>query len=245
MNASASFSLIAARMQDRMVRLPLMTPPELKRFNDELLAWRESLHPVLRSGRYCPESVRLACLLLNYRYLNQLMILYRPYLLIQSIKSGLQDDPSSDYMSSQADACCKFAQDSIRDIAESWYPNQLLAWNSSWFLFQAALVVLLRLLSGTCPDQSSSLEASIIQCLASLYQMRTWRGSAVQTRDLVSFIFNARGTGEDGWRFNCSLPDEALMDLLSFDCVADSDWAELLDATGGFPQEDAAFATSH
>lgn len=243
MSASASFSLIAARIQDRMVRLPLMTPLELKRFDDELLAWRDTLHPVLRSGRHGPESVRLAGLLLNYRYLNQMMLLHRPYLLIQSIKAGLQDDLSSDYINSNADACCKFAQDSIRDIAESWYPSQLLAWNASWFLFQAALVVLLRLLSGTYGDQSSNLEASVIQCLASLEQMRTWRGSAAQTHDLISFIFNARGTGEQGWRFN-SLPDGALMDLLSFDAVAGGDWAELLDASGGFSQEQAVFTTA-
>ncbi|KAF4342795.1 lactose regulatory lac9 [Fusarium beomiforme] len=85
-NASASFSIIAARIQERMVDSPLMAFSEVKRFDNELLAWHGNLHPEFR-GSYKPgDAICLAALLLEYRYLNARMLLYRPFLLIWFIK---------------------------------------------------------------------------------------------------------------------------------------------------------------
>lgn len=228
MRSSVSFCCIAARIQDRMARLPMITLPEIEKLDTELLEWRRSLDPVMRNNLQAPEQVRAACLLLHYRFLNQRMILYRPYLLIHSIKANPNEDSPSESIISTAHTCCEIAQDSIRFIAESWYPNQLLAWNSSWFLFQAALVVLLTLISAQSPDQNLSLESSIIQCLTHLDQMRRWRGPAAQTHDLISFIFNARENSKNPLESECSLPEEAFADLLDFgSTMIDGDWAAL------------------
>ena len=228
MRSSASFCRIAARIQDRMARLPMISLSELKRLDEELLEWRGCLDPVMRNSRQAPERVRAACLLLHYRFLNQRMTLYRPYLFIHSIKGNSNEDRPSESITATAHTCCEIAQDSIRFIAESWYPNQLLAWNSSWFLFQASLVVLLTLVSAQSPDRTLSLESSIIQCLTHLDRMRRWRGPAGQTHDLISFIFNARENSKNPWESEFSFPEEAFTDLLDFgSAMIDGDWAAL------------------
>src|SRR5687768_14875023 len=133
-----------------MAQTSLIPPAELNSLDRELLAWHERLHPIFRSGRHGPEPIRLASLVLQFRYLNLRMLLYRPYLLVRSIKAGTAVVSSEkDDIISLSNTCCSLAQETIEVIIRNWYPNQMLAWNASWFLFQACLVLLLWLLSSS------------------------------------------------------------------------------------------------
>ncbi|KAG9252926.1 uncharacterized protein F5Z01DRAFT_168252 [Emericellopsis atlantica] len=229
-DANVSFALIAARIQDRMAELPLTTPAELKKLDEELLDWRANINPILNNGRHSPEPVRLACIVLGLRYLNQRMTLHRPFLLLQTIKASTEGNMVSQDADRIADTCCAIAQETINTIADNWYPNQLLGWNCTWFLFQACLVILLKLLSKTAGADSQILEVCVVQCLELLTEMRPWRRSAAQTHDLLLFIFNARTASTQDWGANCSLSDEALLNLLGFGPIdGDVDWSQILD----------------
>ncbi|KAF4446658.1 hypothetical protein F53441_9699 [Fusarium austroafricanum] len=222
MNASASFSLIAARIQERMTGSPLIPPCQVKKFDDELLSWHDQLHPAFRADRKPPGEVCLAALLLEYRYLNTQMILHRPYLLVQAIKAndGLENQDTI----SSANICCEVAKQTVDMIARNWYPNQILAWNASWFLFQACLVLLLRLLSPfTSPSEIGQLEDAITQSLSLFADMRPWRDALCQGHDLILFIYSPRNTGNQEWDSSWLLSDDDLVNSLGISAFLE-DW---------------------
>lgn len=214
-----------------MARASPVPPSELDLLDAEVVSWYENAHPILHSGRHSPERIRLASLLLQYRYMNLRMLLYRPYLLVQSIKAGTQEkSPNAQGIAPLADKCCSLAKENIELIMASWYPNQVLAWNSSWFLFQACLVLLLRLLSQSTPSSEvDAYEEIIARSLQLLVDMRPWRVSVAQTHDLILFIFSARTATHQTWDSNWSVSDEELMNLLGFGgMLTDCNWnAEL------------------
>uniref|UniRef100_A0A0B7KI12 Xylanolytic transcriptional activator regulatory domain-containing protein n=1 Tax=Bionectria ochroleuca TaxID=29856 RepID=A0A0B7KI12_BIOOC len=231
---SASFCRIAARIQDRMARLPLLLPNELKQFNQELLAWHADIHPIFRDPKHSPEPIRLASLILQYRYLDQRMTLYRPYLLLRSLgaSSRSEHSPRND-TAAIADTCVTIARETIELIKANWYPNQLVAWNSSWFLFQAVLVVLLGLSSATPETDVQPLEREIEESLRLFNEMCRWRGPAAHTHDLIQFIYESRALEEHDLGVEELLSDEALMILLGFEPNSELAWAGLFDGEQG------------
>ena len=215
-----------------MTRLPFMTPKELKKFDSDLLSW----HAGLRDAHHSPESIRLACLLLQYRYLNQRMTLYRPYLLIGAVKLSTATETLSEDILSASQRCCAIARETVRLIADTRYPNQVLAWNSTWFLYQAALVLLLDILS-PATFQSQDSDRPIVQCLGLLDQMRQWRASAATTHDILQFIFDSSGLINVQSRESVpSLSDEALVEMLGYDPCGSLTWADVFNVDGGLPQ---------
>ncbi|CAH0024639.1 unnamed protein product [Clonostachys rhizophaga] len=231
---SASFCRIAARIQDRMARLPLMLLDELKQFDQELLAWHADVHPIFRDPKHSPELIRLASLILQYRYLDQRMTLYRPYLLLRSLSASSRSEHSTrNDTAAIADTCVTIARETIELIKGNWYPNQLVAWNSSWFLFQAVLVVLLGLSSATPETDVQPLERDIEESLRLFNEMCRWRGPAAHTHDLIQFIYESRALEEHDLGVEELLSDEALMILLGFEPNSKLAWAGLFDGEQG------------
>ena len=221
-----------------------MTLKELKQFDNDLLGWHASLHPVLRDAHQSPESSRLACLLLQCRYLNQRMTLYRPYLLIGAMKHGTATEPPSEDILSASQRCCAIAQETVRLIANTWYPNQLLAWNFTWFLYQAALVLLLDILSPT-PSERQSSDASIVECLGLLDRMRRWRASAATTLDILQFIYDSRLIDRQSRESVSSLSDEALVEMLGYDPSGNLTWADVFNADSELPEFSSFSVDTH
>jgi hypothetical protein len=201
-----------------MAQVSLIPAAELKDLDGELLAWHEKLHPVFLKGLDAPQTIRTAALVLRFRYLNLRMLLYRPYLLIRSIDIGTASSSSEQgNIVSLSDSCCLLAQETIDLIVGNWYPNQMLAWNASWFIFQATLVLLLRLLSSSVLSSEVEIfEGYITRALAALIEMRPWRRSAAQTYDLLQFIYSTRTRMQQPWETDWPLSDEDLMKLLGF-----------------------------
>lgn len=211
MKASASFSIIAARIQERMAKTPLIPPFEVKQFDDELLNWHDNHHSLIQGHHNSHADISLAALLTEYRYLNTRMLLHRPFLLVQCIKAG---DVQSD-MASSANTCCYIAKQTVDTIAKTWYPNQILAWKASWFLFQACLVLLLRLLSTSIsPIEADELEDYITRSQRLFTEMHPWRAASKQGQDLIQFIFSSRDKGNDAWESGWMMTDDDLVNLL-------------------------------
>lgn len=217
-----------------MARLPLLLPNELKQFDQELLAWHSDVHPIFRDPQHSPEPIRLASLTLQYRYLDQRMTLYRSYLLLRSLGASSRSECSPrDETAAIADTCVAIARETIELIKVKWYPNQLVAWNSSWFLFQAVLVVLLERNSATPETDVQPLERDIAESLTLFNEMSRWRSPAAHTHDLLQFIYESRALEEHDLEAEELLSDEALMILLGFEPNSDLAWAGLFNAEQG------------
>jgi hypothetical protein len=108
-----------------------------------------------------------------------------------------------------------------------------VAWNSSWFLFQAVLVVLLGLSSATPETDVQPLEREIEESLRLFNEMCRWRGPAAHTHDLIQFIYESRALEEHDLGVEELLSDEALMILLGFEPNSELAWAGLFDGEQG------------
>ncbi|KAJ6195925.1 fungal-specific transcription factor domain-containing protein [Bipolaris maydis] len=211
MNASVTFSIIAARIQGRIAKTPLIPPAAVKQFDNELLKWHDNHHLVFRGDSEPNQDISLAALFIEYRYLNTRMLLHRPFLLVQCVKAG---NVHSDLMSF-ANTCCCVAKQTVDTIARTWYPNQLLSWKASWFLFQACLVLLLRLQSTSIsPFEANELEDYITQSMDLFTKMYPWRTALKQGQDLIQFIWSSRNKGNEAWGSSWLISDDDLVSLL-------------------------------
>ncbi|XP_014550142.1 hypothetical protein COCVIDRAFT_116358 [Bipolaris victoriae FI3] len=211
MEASVTFSIIAARIQGRIAKTPLIPPAAVKQFDAELLNWYDNHHLVFQGDHEPYEKIPVAALLIEYRYLNTRMLLHRPSLLVQCVKAG---NVHSD-MASFAKICCCVAKQTVDTIAKTWYPNQLLSWKASWFLFQACLVLLLNLLStSVSPSEANELEDYIARSMDLFAKMYPWRTALKQGQDLIQFILLSRNQSNEGWGSNWFISDDELVSLL-------------------------------
>jgi hypothetical protein len=205
----------------------LMPLDELKQFDQDLLAWHSNIHPILREAKHSPEPIRMASVMLRFRHLNQRMTLYRPHMLISSLMpNGHGQAPSTEDSSILADVCDSIAQETVQFVSDSWYPNQYLAWNSSWFLFQAALVILLKLFTLPPGADTRLHECAVVESLKLLNQMRKWRGSAADSHDLLQFIYESREHSQGDLEAEPTLTDDKWMMLLRLDAGMDQMWPD-------------------
>ena len=240
--SSAAFCKIAARIQDRMANTSLIPPAELKQFDEELLAWHSNIHPILREAKHSPEQIRMASLMLQFRYLNQRMVLYRPYILTWCvIKTDCNQAPCSEEVLSFADMCNSIALETVKFANDSWYPSQILAWNSTWFLFQAALVVLLKLLAMPSQADTEQQDRAIRESLKLLDQMRKWRSPAADSHDLIQFIYESRVLKKDDLGADPILSDDTWMTFLGLGPNDDHGWSDALEFGSGDHESSAQF----
>ncbi|KAF9889310.1 hypothetical protein FE257_007419 [Aspergillus nanangensis] len=170
LHASHEFCKIATRIQDRMVEPPLITPHEITVFDSELLGWQASLPPL---------------------FLTALRASSSSWCLKGNTTDRIEEEKRSIGM-----ACLTIAFETIDTIASDWFPNQVSTWNSSWHLFQAAMVALLGFIAGTHGEDTQSnqtvlCEKSIERVLHLLREMRPWCAGATRSLEVVQFLYGA------------------------------------------------------
>ena len=138
-----AFCKIATRIQDRLAESPLLPHDETVRFDDELRAWRSSLPPMFSSDQPCPERAKLPRAVMSWRYHNLRLVLHRPILLNNALRSSLAaHDPVGPDEARLVAECRAIAADCIADIRRQWTRTQMSGWNGVWMLFQACMAPL-------------------------------------------------------------------------------------------------------
>ncbi|GAM37551.1 hypothetical protein TCE0_024r07563 [Talaromyces pinophilus] len=193
LNTSISFCKIATRIQDRLVQLPLITPAEIEKLDSELMSWHASLPAVFIGVNECPPQLRVARGVLRWRFLTLRLTLYRPYALIQSLQVYSQQETDKTE-TSLVTACRAIAKEVIETIKLDWFPNQICAWNSVWYLFQACLVVLLSVISEPDSDARPEWDRTIRETVDMLHEMTAWSPGAARSREVICFLYEAQGT---------------------------------------------------
>ena len=189
----STFCKIATRVQDRLAEQPLLPFDETTRFDMELKHWYENLPPMFRPSEKCPERARTARAVLSWRYHNLRLVLHRPLLLNNALRSSLDhnDSPSEEELRSVA-TCRAIAADTIADIRLQWRPNQMSGWNAVWLLFQASMAPLVTIFAeynrGNL-NEARAAQTQIEQVIALLAQMAEWSITAKKTRVFMVKIY--------------------------------------------------------
>lgn len=230
--ASEQFCKIATRCEERLVQRPLISPEGLVELDKELLAWQQSLPLVLVSREQCPPTLRVARGLLWCRFMTTRLTLYRPCLLSAALGRRRWSD-IKELERNLILKCIEIARDGIDIITLDWIPNQVISWNSTWHLFQIALVLILALVSDRESAEEERCSEYVNKALIMFAQMEPWTAGATRSRQVIQVLFNAVGDHdgvEGGDSF--SAMDALGPDVLDTDLVwDDEDWLALFDSS--------------
>lgn len=155
--------------------------------------------------------MRVARGLLWCRFMTTRLTLYRPCLL----SAALGRRRWSDIKELERDLilkCTEIARDGIDIIALDWFPNQVLSWNSTWHLFQIALVLILALVSDREGAEKERCSEYVRKALEMFARMEPLIAGATRSREVIQVLFSAvedqdgvdgadgiLGAGDDRW----------------------------------------------
>ncbi|KAI9735800.1 MAG: hypothetical protein M1834_001264 [Cirrosporium novae-zelandiae] len=189
------FCNIATKIQDRMAEQPLLPFDEISRFDDELISWHKGLPPLLQTNESCPERVRTPRAVMSWRYYNLRMLIHRPVLLNDALRSSLPNHPPlSPHLPPSPDdlkivtRCRTIASDNISNIEALWSRSQISGWNGVWLLFQASTVPLVTLFAETNRGNEKEVRKAITQTervVELLDSMGEWSIAAKKSKAFV------------------------------------------------------------
>lgn len=166
-----------------------MSCKEITEFDSHIIKWQESLPEVLQSSQPCPPILQMARGLMNARYENLRLVLYRPRLLITTV---LQASAHGDISSEDQDAVqkCRFiASEIISSVQKDWFPVQQVVRNCIWFMFNACMVPLLSLLSDPSHEDANTWRADVEVSLTLCNKMSSWSPVIERTREVINAIY--------------------------------------------------------
>ncbi|GKT44228.1 regulatory protein gal4 [Colletotrichum spaethianum] len=140
----ASFHIATTPIYTRVISKPLPSPNEMLRLDEELLEpWQAGVPPYFSESAIVPPKYALAHAVMNWRYRNLRIIMYRPFVIRRALQArDRRSDDSPDNVRAY-DKCLADAKATITSISEFWDRNEhtrLAAWYCLYFLFQAALI---------------------------------------------------------------------------------------------------------
>ncbi|KAF5608212.1 lactose regulatory [Fusarium subglutinans] len=223
--ASERFCRIATRVQQRLARLPLISPDEVDEFDRELIAWKDSLHMFLAHREQCPPSVNTARAILWWRWITTRLTLYRPGLLITALRHRPWGQENT-REATHTRKCIQVAKEGVDLMVLDWASNQFLCWNSAWNLFQVSLVLVLGLISDKEAADKLDCYAYVCQAIELFAQMEPIDAGCTRSRKLLQglldntkgFETNDASSISDGFDFS-------IFDYLGTDTIwEDTDW---------------------
>ncbi|GJC81400.1 regulatory protein GAL4 [Colletotrichum liriopes] len=171
----ASFHIATTPIYTRVISKPLPSPDEMLRLDQELLEpWLRGVPQYFSDNATIPPKYSLAHAVMNWRYRNLRIIMYRPFVIRRALQARdrrLDDSPNNDRA---FEKCLAEAKATITSISEFWERNEhnrLVSWYSLYFLFQAALIPCICLRND--PNSSNAADwreqvATTIRCIIAL-----------------------------------------------------------------------------
>jgi hypothetical protein len=207
-----------------------MTKDEILRFDEELMEWRGSLHTFLDKQDNCPPALRVVRGWLWSRFLTTRLTLYRPCLLQAALRQSLEPD-SPGYDRNLVTKCVEVARDTVDTLTLDWIPNQLVSWNASWHLFQAALVLVLALALDIDWARENSCHESVQKALDLFSCIEHASPGGSYSREMIRHLYLVaeRNGPESINEKHIEITSTFTLDLLDADLMGqDGDWLELL-----------------
>ncbi|KZL70749.1 fungal specific transcription factor domain-containing protein [Colletotrichum incanum] len=144
LRTQASFHIATTPIYTRVISKPLPSPAEMLRLDLELLEpWLRRVPPYFSDNAIVPPKYALAHAVMNWRYRNLRIIMYRPFVIRRALQArDRRSDDSPDNIRA-FEKCLAEAKATITSISKFWERNEhnrLNSWYSLYFLFQAALI---------------------------------------------------------------------------------------------------------
>jgi hypothetical protein len=192
LRASVEFCKIGTAIQDRFARAPLISCREILDFDSQLLAWESGIPDLVQEAGISSHhpQIRASAGLLQNRYLNLRLVLFRPRLLTTCLKRT-QERVLLNEERQVVTTCRNIADTIVQEIANNWFENQISSWNAVWVLFQSCMIPLLSLFSDPTHEDVGLWRKNVEQALSLFEGMREFSLAAARSREVVMKIFEA------------------------------------------------------
>ncbi|OBT83702.1 hypothetical protein VE02_08278 [Pseudogymnoascus sp. 03VT05] len=189
LRSSVEFCKIATALQDRLARHPLMSCKEIMEFDGHVVKWQSNLPPILQSSHPCRSDLRMARGLINARYQNLRLVLYRPRLLTTTVhRASFHSDLSSEEQA-VVQRCRSIASEIISSVQKDWFSVQQVVRNSIWFMFNACMVPLLSLLSDPSHKDAEIWRMDVETSLSLCEELSSWSPVIERSREAIYAIY--------------------------------------------------------
>ncbi|KAN0115463.1 Fungal specific transcription factor domain containing protein [Hyaloscypha variabilis] len=181
LDAARTFCILATKVQHRFAQLPPLTTYEMQAFDLSVLDWHESLPSSFGSLCSCPPHLLSAQYIMQNRYHNLRLLIYRPVLLSYANRAvpftSLQADEQAAVQECRSIACAAIDQTE----AMMRMPSKLRVWSGVWYLYQASMIRSMWRL--VCVEKALELFGA----------MASWSLAAERSKVVVNAIYEACG----------------------------------------------------
>ena len=190
--ASIEFCRIATTIQDRFARHPPISCSEIEAFHHKLLGWRSRLPFPLNSTAHIPR-IHSALDLMEMRYQNSRLLLYRPRLLIAALlRRPVEKLPPDEERAVRS--CRSIAHEIIAHTSSDKFYSSFTIRNATWYLFQACLVPLIGLFSDGDSVDTEIWKQDVESVIRTL-SLHTGTSSTVnRTLEVIASLYAASST---------------------------------------------------
>ena len=191
-SAQARFHLATNEIYSKVISVHFPSAAELVRLDDEQiepwrLAWQTGIEPATVAPRY-----RLARFVMEARYRNFRIIMYRPFVIRQALqaRSGAQQMASGGVTQIAIDRCLHEAKSTIVLVHDFWSNDGpqvcMSAWYALYFLFQASLIPCVCLRNDPMSPLAPDWRQQIQTVLRLLDTMKRMNPSARECQTVIS-----------------------------------------------------------
>ncbi|KAE9378676.1 hypothetical protein N431DRAFT_477880 [Stipitochalara longipes BDJ] len=193
LNAARTFCILATKVQHRFAQLPPLTTDEMQAFDLSARSWDENLPSSFRDLCACPPHLLSAQYIMQNRYHNLRLLIYRPVLLSYANRAvsftSLHADEQAAVQECRSIACAAIEQTE----AMMRMPSKLRVWSGVWYLYQASMVILLSIIVDPEHAEANKWRACVDKSLELFGGMASWSLAAERSKVVVSAIYEASG----------------------------------------------------
>jgi len=197
LDAARTFCILATKVQHRFAQVPPLTTSEMQAFDLSVLAWHDDLPSCLPDSCSCPPRLLSAQYIMQNRYHNLRLLIYRPILLSYAKRAvpftSLHIDEQAAVQECRSIACTAIEQTE----AMMQMPSKLRVWSGVWYLYQASMVILLSIIVDPEHVETCNWRGCVEKALELFARMASWSLAAERSKLVVSAIYEACGTGRD------------------------------------------------
>jgi Fungal specific transcription factor domain len=198
LDAAREFCILATKVQDRFAQLPPITAAEMHAFDLAVQQWHENLPSSFCDLCSCASSLRSSQYIMQNRYHNLRLLIYRPVLLSYASRAmpfdSLQPDEQAAVQECRAIACAAVEQTE----AMMCMPSKLRVWSGAWYLYQASMVMLLNIIVDPDHAEAGNWRGYVEKSLALFDSMASWSLAAERSKAVVGAIYEACEVGREG-----------------------------------------------
>ncbi|KIW44364.1 uncharacterized protein PV06_05378 [Exophiala oligosperma] len=192
----AKFHLATTQIYAKLISAPFPSAEQMLQADDaNLVKWLREIPPYYQEGADLPSKFRLSQSILQWRWRNFRILMYRPFLMRKFLTKKRTVITTSPHDENAIQRCLDAAAESIQSITSYWQQsnpqNVLACWYSLYFLFQATLIPVICLRNEPHSSLAGAWRNQVFSALEAISDMSRLNSAATRCYNIITKICGA------------------------------------------------------